>query len=198
MKRINLNPKWTDNYNRSWKSILVLLFLIFGVCITSWKAQEVFAHYRITKIEPELKREQMISQLWGEAKALKQALDKKLPSYTQKEIEDYVRVIFGKDAKVALAVSYHECNPKNKAYPKCVALSDKEMSIGIFQINLKNKTHLIHASKIPGKTLEEKAESLKDPYINTLVAYKIFSDSKGFGPWSAYTSGSYKLSLNEK
>lgn len=176
-------------------SIYILITLMILVCLISFKGQEFWADYTIKSLEPELKKQQTISELHGKVEALK---PKPQTIPTQKEIEGYIKVIFGKDAKTAIAVSHHECSPKNKQYPMCVALSDKEYSIGIFQINLKNKTHLIHASKVPGKTLEEKAEKLKDPYINTLVAYKIFSDSKGFGPWSAFSNGSYKLSLNEK
>jgi len=108
----------------------------------------------------------------------------------QEEIDAYIRTIFGKDAKVALAIQRVECNPKNKTYPRCVYHTDHEYSVGIFQINLFNKSHWIHAKKVPGKTMEEKIEWLKDPYNNTLIAHKIFSDS-GFQPWAGYTGGRY-------
>lgn len=111
-------------------------------------------------------------------------------STQQEEIDAYIRTIFGKDAKVAIAVNRVECNPGNKKYPKCVYHTDHEYSVGIFQINLFNKSHWIHAKKVPGKTMEEKIENLKDPYLNTLIAYKIFTDS-GFEPWAGYTSGRY-------
>lgn len=116
-------------------------------------------------------------------------------SPSQQEIEDYVRVIFGRDSRVAIAVSKNECNPKHRDYPKCVLHTEHEYSVGIFQINLYNSRHWIHAQKVPGETMEEKIEWLKDPYHNTLVAFKIFSDSKGFSPWSAYTSGNYLKDL---
>lgn len=109
---------------------------------------------------------------------------------SKQEIEDYVRTIFGKDARVAIAVSHNECNPKHPHYPACVLHTDAEYSVGIFQINLYNKSHWIHAQKVPGKTMEEKIEWLKDPYHNTLIAFKIFKDS-GFHPWTAYSSGNY-------
>lgn len=109
---------------------------------------------------------------------------------SQKDIEAYIKTIFGKDSKVAIAVSHVECNPANKAYPKCVYHTQHEYSVGIFQINLFNANQWIHAAKVPGETMEEKIESLKDPYINTLVAYKIFS-AQGFLPWAGYTSGRY-------
>lgn len=109
---------------------------------------------------------------------------------SKQEIEDYVRTIFGKDARVAIAVSHNECNPRHPHYPACVLHTDAEYSVGIFQINLYNKSHWIHAQKVPGKTMEEKIEWLKDPYHNTLIAFKIFKDS-GFHPWTAYSSGNY-------
>lgn len=108
----------------------------------------------------------------------------------QKRIEDYVKIIFGKDAKTAIAVSRNECGPTNRAYPKCVYHTEHEYSVGIFQINLYNKSHLIHASKVPGETMEEKIEWLKEPQNNVLMAYWIFTKS-GWYPWSAYTNGAY-------
>lgn len=179
-----------SNFKSKW---VVLILLIIGAFIIL-----AGRGWRLAEIHSTLARE--VTAKVEELKSENKSLEAQIPQThipTQKEIEDYVKVIFGKNAKVAIAVSHHECNPKNKQYPKCVALSDKEYSIGVFQINLKNKTHLIHASKVPGKTLEEKAEKLKDPYINTLVAYKIFSDS-GFNPWTAYTNESYKQSLAER
>jgi hypothetical protein len=117
-------------------------------------------------------------------------------SRQQEEIDAYIRTIFGKDAKVAIAVNRVECNPKNKAYPRCVYHTEHEYSVGIFQINLFNKSHAIHAAKVPGKTMDDKIESLKDPFINTLVAHKIFTDS-GFQPWAGYTSGRYLDHMGE-
>lgn len=111
-------------------------------------------------------------------------------SSQQEEIDAYIRTIFGKDAKVFTAITRVECNPKNKQYPACVYHTEHEYSVGVAQINLFNKSHAIHAAKVPGDTMEEKIESLKDPYINVLVAYKIFTDS-GFAPWAGYTSGRY-------
>ena len=60
---------------------------------------------------------------------------------TQEEIEAYVKTIFGKDARVAIAVSKNECNPANKQYPYCVFHTPHEYSVGIFQINLFNTKH---------------------------------------------------------
>jgi len=109
---------------------------------------------------------------------------------TQNEIEAYIRTIFGTDARVAIAVSHNECNPKHRDYPACVLHTKAEYSVGIFQINLYNENHWIHAKKVPGATMDEKIEWLKNPYNNTLIAFKIFSDS-GFNPWTAYSSGNY-------
>ena len=112
--------------------------------------------------------------------------------YSQEErIENYVITIFGKDAKMAIAIHKGECSPFNKTYPKCGPyITSKEYSCGIFQINLK-----AHWNKVPvGNTFEEKCKFLEDPFNNTLVAYKIFQDSNWY-PWSAFTSNKYKMYL---
>lgn len=119
----------------------------------------------------------------------------KSSKYNQEEIENYIRTIFGSDAKVAIAVSHGECNPANRTYPKCQLKSSVENSIGLFQINIQSATTKIHWSRIPGKTLEEKKTWLEDPYNNTLMAYWIFSKS-GWFPWSAFTNGSYEKFLD--
>lgn len=114
--------------------------------------------------------------------------------HTQEAIEAYIKKIFTKDAKVAIAVSHGECNPANKTYPACHAKSGIEHSVGIFQINLYNAKQWIHAGRIPGETMEEKIKWLEDPYNNTLYAYWVFTYS-GWNPWTAYTSGNYKRYL---
>lgn len=116
------------------------------------------------------------------------------PSHQQKEIEAYIKTIFGPDAHIAIAVSHNECNPLNSKYPACILHSEVEYSVGLFQINLYNSQQWIHAARIPGSTMEEKAEWLKDPYNNTLYAYWVFKKS-GWHPWSAYTSGNYLKDL---
>ncbi len=115
---------------------------------------------------------------------------------TQKEIDAYIKHIFGKDAKIALAVNRGECNPANKKYPHCLNVSEIEHSVGLFQINLitPGTGKKVHWDKVPGKTLEEKEHFLQDPMNNVLIAYKIFKDS-GWQAWSAYTNGSYKAHL---
>lgn len=112
----------------------------------------------------------------------------------QGAIEDYIRTIFGSDARVAIAIQHNECNPLNKLYPRCRLTSQVEDSVGIFQINLKTPTTKVHFDRVPGNTLEEKVEWLKDPYNNTLMAYWIFKTS-GFNPWTTYKNGSYLNNL---
>ena len=109
---------------------------------------------------------------------------------TQEEIEKYIKTIFGKEARIAIAISHNECNPANAKYPRCILHSDVEYSVGIFQVNLYNSKQWIHAGRIPGATMEEKAEWLKNPFNNTLYAYWVYQKS-GWNPWTAYTSGNY-------
>lgn len=109
---------------------------------------------------------------------------------TQTDIENYIKTIFGKEARVAIAVSHNECNPANSMYPKCQLHTDDENSIGLFQINIQSATTRVHWSRIPGETLIEKKKWLENPYNNTLLAYWIYQTS-GWTPWSAYTSGRY-------
>ena len=106
------------------------------------------------------------------------------------DIEKYIKTIFGSDAKVAIAISHHECNPLNPKYPKCQLHTAHENSIGLFQINIESETTKVHWSRIPGDTLEEKITWLENPYNNTLLAYWIYKTS-GWNPWSAYSSGRY-------
>ena len=80
------------------------------------------------------------------------------------DIDTYIRTIFGKDGEVAIAVNRVECNPQNKQYPKCVYHTENEYSVGIFQINLYNKDHWIHAKKVPGDTMEEKVNPKDIPF----------------------------------
>jgi hypothetical protein len=115
-------------------------------------------------------------------------------SRTRAGVEDYIRTIFGDEARVAIAVSHVECNPANGTYPKCQLHTTVENSIGIFQINIESSTTKVHWSRIPGQTLEQKKAWLEDPYNNTLLAYWIYTKS-GWSPWSAYTSGRYKENL---
>ena len=194
MERIVFNQDKFE-FRAFWPS--VILWIIAWIVVfanfayLNWNTQRL-----IKQTELPLLQQKLVALANMKAEGLQETLDKKQPSYTQAEIEKYIKTIFGKNAAVAIAVSHHECSPKNKQYPKCVAHSDKELSVGVFQINLKNELHLIHAAKVPGKTIVEKVESLKDPHINTLIAFKIFTDS-GWGAWSSYKNKSYLLSMKE-
>lgn len=108
----------------------------------------------------------------------------------QEEIENYIKIIFKEDARIAIAVSRNECNPANKFYPKCRFTTPHEDSVGIFQINLQSNAGKVHYDRIPGDNLEEKVEWLKEPKNNVLAAFWIFTHS-GWNPWTAYTSGVY-------
>lgn len=105
----------------------------------------------------------------------------------QEDIEKYIKTIFRGNSKMAIEVTHHECSPQHKLYPRCEKNDNIEWSCGIWQINLRdpNTMKLIHAAKIPGETLEEKCEWLKDPYQSTLVAYYIYSH-QDFCPWTWY------------
>lgn len=105
---------------------------------------------------------------------------------SSKEIEAYMRTIFGKDAPTAIAIAKAESGLRAKANNT----SKIETSIGVMQINIKSKTTLVHWSRIPGKTLEEKVKWLEVPEQNILLSYWIFSKS-GFSPWSTYQNGAY-------
>lgn len=189
MKKIDFKPK---RFNNSWKSVLILILLMF--CIGSYGRLCRLLEIRTAEANQAGEIKAQLLKVEKEKKELeaKLVID---PTPSQSDIEKYIKVIFGKNAKVAIAVSHHECSPKNKQYPKCVAVSDKEYSVGIFQINLKNKTQKVHFDKIPAKTFEAKVEWLKNPMNNVLIAKAIFADS-GFSPWSAYTNLSYLKSMN--
>jgi len=185
---------------RFWNSVALLLFImaiIFTIGRLSKLLELKDIHMNnLVNQSQEIKEKAKSLEFENEQmKARIAQIDAKTPKPTQEEIEAYVKTIFGRDGKVAIAVSHHECSPANGSYPACVALTDREYSIGLFQINLKNSTHVIHAAKVPGNSIEEKVEKLKDPFINTLIAYKIFKDSNGFHPWSAYKNLSYLKSM---
>lgn len=190
MKNLYAKPQ----FNAFWPSVIlwslawVIIFTNFAYI--NWNSQRLINQAQGTMLQAKL-----MAQANMRAESLQLTLDQRKPTYTQKEIESYIGVIFGKESKVAIAVSRHECGPTNKDYPRCVNHSDVEYSVGLFQINLYNKDHWVHASKVPGKTMDEKAEWLKDPMNNTLIANKIYKDWNNFNSWSAYTNGSYKLSM---
>jgi hypothetical protein len=113
------------------------------------------------------------------------------------DIEGYIKTIFRAQGRIAIAISNAECNPGNARYPKCHLKSNVEHSVGIFQINLYNAKHWVHAARIPGNTMEEKIKWLENPYNNTLYAYWLYTTS-GWNPWSVFTNGRYQAFLDKK
>lgn len=111
-------------------------------------------------------------------------------------IRRYISTIFGSNAKTAFAIADAESGAVDKKtgqrYFKTWAIhsSDAELSIGLFQINLKSKTALVHYNRIPGSTQGEKIEWLKNPYNNVLFAHWVYSTSNFF-PWTTYTNNTY-------
>lgn len=175
---------------------IILTILIFGALfIAVMVFQLIDIKFRTSDAVEKLNRTANLQRgkVLTENEAMRAEIDantKKSPNPSKDEIEAYVKKIFGADASVAIAISHHECGPTNKTYPKCQLKSEVENSIGLFQINLANKSQWIHAGRIPGETIAEKKLWLENPYQNTLYAYWVFKTS-GFNPWSAYTSGNY-------
>lgn len=118
-----------------------------------------------------------------------------------------IRAFNGKaDPVLALAVSMGEgfrSNGENRGEAKRLKNGkwySGECSIGLLQINLRKnacKGDYVHWDKVPGETLNDKIEWLKDFDNNANLGATIFEDWGGFKPWSSYTSGSYKIHLNE-
>ena len=93
-------------------------------------------------------------------------------------VEAKIRRVFGKDARMALAVSQAENGTR-----ECAKKGYTSNDWGIFQIN---EVHL-HRWTI---------EQLKDCTQNVLIAYEIFKSS-GWHPWVAYQNKSYLRFLND-
>src|SRR3990167_5881711 len=189
MEHLSMYRKGTNQFEhktkfikgRTWLSILAVI-LFFGAL-----SVDPYTEHVLREKQQQIKRSLNLTTYAYEEPEL-------AGQPRQEEIEAYIKTIFGKDAKVAIAVSRNECSPQNPYYPRCAYHTQYEYSVGIFQINLYNANHWIHAKKVPGETMGEKIEWLKDPFHNTLIAYKIFSDS-GFTPWVAYTSNAYLKDL---
>lgn len=119
----------------------------------------------------------------------------------QKERDDIKRYIFtifkNENPELAYAISLAEAGVYNqdlkewvyRDYP-IINHSSVEHSVCIFQINLYNKNHKIHADRIPGGTMAEKEEWLADPYNCTLYTYWVYKES-GWYPWTTYDNGRY-------
>jgi hypothetical protein len=109
-------------------------------------------------------------------------------------IRQYINVIFGSNAKTAYAIALAESGRSYKGTrvfkTDAVQLSDYELSVGLFQVNLRSKEAKVHWARVPGQTEDEKIKWLKNPYNNTLFAYWVYSTS-GFFPWTTYTNNTY-------
>lgn len=194
----------SNQYRRRERTSIRTLWIFWGTAIVLYIAAKVFVAYAPRIEVPKSEATGFVSPL---AEPIRQATPSAVASPAaqlkvvdpkeglQEKIESYIRTIFGREGNVAIAVSRNECSPSNAQYPTCVYHTEHEYSVGIWQINLHNSKHWIHAGKVPGDTMAEKIEALKDPYLNTLIAYKIYIDSGGFYPWSAYTNKSYLKDL---
>lgn len=180
--------------------LLVVLLLTGSMC-NDWIIENKFANAdimdkrgKVLVLNQVMQRNVELEDTVKQQTAELEAYNAKHPNPTREEIEAYVRKIFAKDnPRMALEISHRECNPKNPAYPKCHNKSAIEHSVGLFQINLYNKNHWIHAERIPGVTMEEKIAWLEDPMNNTLYAFWIKSTSDWF-PWSTYEAARAALS----
>lgn len=118
----------------------------------------------------------------------------------KEQIKEKIREVFGEDAEIAIAIATAESglvSDKSNVWGDPNNPKRGECSIGLFQINLKSngcEGVNVHASKIPGDTLEEKIEWLKVPENNILIAKFIYGSS-GWYPWSVYKNGKYKQFL---
>lgn len=83
------------------------------------------------------------------------------------------------DPKLAAAIAYAESG----GIPNALASTSREYSVGLWQINL-----LAHK--------EYNRADMSDPARNAAAAYKISAGGTNWRPWSAYTSGKYKMYLN--
>lgn len=107
--------------------------------------------------------------------------------------------LFGKEWKTAIAVAEAECNSNRRDWPRCVNTWEKERSVGWGQINLathEGRGKKVHWDKIPGQTLQEKEEWLKNPENNLIAMHLVWLNAgKSFRPWSAFTNGNFKFQL---
>jgi hypothetical protein len=94
--------------------------------------------------------------------------------------EEYICYVFGKDCKMALAVSQAENGTRQ--CDRFGVNTDKSIDFGVFQINT------IHLKK--GWTIAQ----LIDCHKNIDFAYEIYT-AQSWQPWVAYQNGSYKQFL---
>lgn len=142
-----------------------------------------------------IKEEKNVKQRTEERREDKQGAKNEL----RKQIISYLKIVFKSEWENAYAVSMSECKWDRVDFPECVNSTHAEHSIGLFQINLADDYGhgiWIHASKVPGKTIAEKEEWLKNPFNNILIAKMIY-DASGWNPWSGWTSERYKEFLQK-
>lgn len=104
------------------------------------------------------------------------------PKAKELTLEEYICRAFGKDCKLALAVSQAENGTRQ--CDRMNVNTNKTVDIGIFQINT------VHLKK--GYTLSDLIDCKK----NVDIAYKIYKQ-QGFAPWVAYTNKSYRKFLTK-
>jgi hypothetical protein len=164
---------------------MMIIWCVEGYQINA-QAAEAFSNLSSTQATQLVQ----VTQSWQQDEATLADIRAEYPHPTTKDIDAYIKTIFGKDAPTATGIAHHECWTWSKQFPGCQHLSDAEDSIGIFQINLHNKTQNIHAARIPGGNMTQKEDWLRNPFNNTLYAFWIYRTS-GFSPWSTFTSGAY-------
>jgi hypothetical protein len=94
-------------------------------------------------------------------------------------IEDKIAKVFGKDAKMAIAIAKAESGLRSDAIGDT---NTKYPSIGVFQIRL-----------LPERGITK--EQMLNPDHNIEYA-KMLHDKHGWQPWSVWKSGSYKKHLS--
>lgn len=112
------------------------------------------------------------------------------PARDDNPIEAYIYEVFDDEYETALAIAKAESGLKRDKENK----SEVECSIGLFQINLAKdycNGKWVHAGKVPGDTMDEKIEWLKNSENNVDMARRIYERS-GFYPWSVYLNQVFK------
>lgn len=177
-------PKRTQN-EFSYKALFVTavtFFIVSGAVVSNHfeSVRKVEASYTETLISATA------------SATLKPTVTPTIAPSEEEKIVGYIKTIFGSEWKTACAVAKAESGLRKKANNT----STIETSIGIFQINIKSKTTLVHWSRIPGETIEDKKTWLENPYNNTLMAYWIYTKS-GWYPWTTFTKEAYEAKLDE-
>lgn len=193
-------PESPDNYANS----VVHFLSLFYVFITITLLIRLLSQTLITPVEVQALKNPTVAAV-ATPTAAPTATPEETPVPTKEAdpiaereaIHQYIRVIFGPAASTAYAISLAEGKAPNRyngevVYnTKAIRKTASELSIGIFQINLKSEYAKVHFDRIPGTSLEEKIAWLQNPYNNTLFAYWVYATHANFEPWSVYTGGVY-------